>query len=955
MADKNDVPKKTKPPENLTAKQQAVRLKAFRHIFTKRDFKGELGEKKISQKLLQSKMLERSYVNYLKELEKNPTKKMIFPWDSYFKQLLFWLQVMIPRLLKWCGIAAFCLLIINYIPGPTQHIVEILGARAIYSTANIKRLPETLESYAHSARIVDLAGNIIKSYGKRQVTRQVPEKAKNALLACEDRYFMHNPNYPWYVNQFLVHSGVSWINLFGAINDTLHGNKRGASTLVMQNAKKILGNEERTVSNKIEEIILSLVLVSKFGKEQNLLFYVNTVPVGRNIYGFPAAAHYFYRKELDALNYQQLLTIATVIPNHNRLLAFYEITRGKNFSDLSDTQLFHTRQAMDKYNQGLGHLLAINEITLAEHDGWRLSDEDSIRKIGLRAFQSPLYGEEEWTSWNVIKEVTSRSYYVDNRLISGTQLILDEKGDVVVETGVDLAVSEEIKKTINDFLDSETFQRILREKNRTSWLDDMERYKKQMSTPPFHDFDSFMDYLNRHINVGVLIINQQGEIISYVGGKEFLNDNGKNGKHDDDDSDAAVSNQKVIIDLMNKKAKIFPSSTMKPILAYYAMTTDKANLDTMLADEPLEHKYVEAEDREIWLPRNWYKYDDPGTGYNRYLGRKYSLFDAQLLSVNTIFARLSTDRTIKNALLAGFDRIGLDYNHEDAKYWPFGIGSSLVPVQQWLGVYNAFIDGYYREPRFVKRILVNDKVVYDRQSDQELQPTLLFDANKEREDEMLVLYEVCTRGTAHAIKNDFKYFKNLVSGKTGTAPSEQSALFVSHFNPYNDRTANADKNLTMVVAITTNTGGFKKVGGASQGPVQLSGKIYNWLFEREIKQMIAQEIDLAKKNNSHFRNNHVYWANVNRYMDILLNDTYGKNHIYENIIGVDGYREALRQILNSSTKIYTGRDDLFYQLVGYYCDQEKIVKMPATSAPTSTVPTISTQGKIKSAVDNGAD
>ena len=58
-------------------------------------------------------------------------------------------------------------------------------------------------------------------------------------------------------------------------------------------------------------------------------------------------------------------------------------------------------------------------------------------------------------------------------------------------------------------------------------------------------------------------------------------------------------------------------------------------------------------------------------------------------------------------MLIGFDKIGLEYNHEDAKYWPFGIGASEVPVQQWLGLYNAFLDGYYRQPAFVKRILVD--------------------------------------------------------------------------------------------------------------------------------------------------------------------------------------------------------------------------------------------------------
>jgi hypothetical protein len=44
------------------------------------------------------------------------------------------------------------------------------------------------------------------------------------------------------------------------------------------------------------------------------------------------------------------------------------------------------------------------------------------------------------------------------------------------------------------------------------------------------------------------------------------------------------------------------------------------------------------------------------------------------------------------------------------------------------------------------------------------------------------------------------------------------------------------------------------------------------------------------------------------------------------IVGIDGFEEALQQILNSSNGIYTGRDDLFGQLVDYYCNQDKLIK-----------------------------
>lgn len=913
----DQAPSDTDRDENLDAKQQAIKYKTFQHIFSQKDIQGGLNEKALTKKLKKSKSLQNSYHNYLKTLEADPTKKFVFPWDSPVRRAFFALLYWGPKSIKW-GILLFLLLsVINYTPGPTQHIIEFIFARALYDTTPIRRIPKSLETYTHSANIVDARGAVIKSYGKRQVTLQIPNKVQKALLACEDHYLLPHPNNPWHVNSFFIHSGVSWINILGAIKDSLAGKPRGASTIVMQNAKKILGNTKRSFGEKIEEIIISYMLVSRFGKERNLNFYINTVPVGANIYGFTSAANNYFKKNLAELNYQQLAAIASFIPNHYRQIAFYQIINGKNFTDLDPTKQFHAKSAINKVNLALSYLKDQGEITDAQYRNWLLTDEESIRKIGFRDFHSPLYGEEEWTSWNVIKEVCSRTYRVDDREISGAQLILDEKGDVTIETGVDLVLIEKIKETITDFLSSPHYRRVLKDRNKNTWGKDLERYRQKGMPLPYTDFEGFMGYLYRHLNVGVIIINQEGEIIAYVGGKEFLQ---KTNGHGDNDSGA--TKRDIIIDLMNKEATITPSSTIKPIIAYYAMVANNAELENTFVDKPIEYKYVESLGKEVWLPRNWYSYDK-----NRYLGQKYTLLDAQVISINTIFARLYSNRIISNAMLIGFEDIGLSYNKDDARYWPFGIGASNVPVRQWLGVHNAFLDGYYREPSFVKRIAINGETIYERRHDPENQSIPLFDAKKEREAEMFALYEVCKRGTGAAMKTEFKHRKNLVSGKTGTAPKGRSSLFVSHFNPYSDRSAHKDKTISMLVAVTTNTGGFKSVGTSGQGPVKIAGRIYNYLFQKELRQMMDKKIKKAKGTDSGLANNHLYWANVNRYMDHLLNERCGTDYIYNNITGVDGYQEALEQILNSSNRIYTGRDKLFGKLVDYYCDQDKIVKI----------------------------
>ena len=906
-------------------KEQAIKYKAFRHIFTEKEIAKGLDEKTILKKLRRSKSLAGRYQHYVETLEADGAKKRVYPWNNPFNRVLFWTAYWTPRILKWGSLSFLLLFVINYIPGPTQHIIEVVVARAIYDTAPVDRLPESLETYAHSAQIVDLNGTVIKSYGKREVTRQIPEKAQKAVLACEDHYLLPHPNNPWYVNAFLVHPGVSWPSLAGAVVDFFRGNRRGASTIVMQNAKKIIGNTQRSIANKLEEIILSYMMVAKFGKDKNLNFYANTVPVGANIYGFPAAATNYFKKDLAGLNYQQLVAIGSFIPNHHRQIAFYEIIKGKSFADLDPSLAGHARSAINKVNLALDHLRKQQEISEEEYRNWLLGDEESIRRIGFRNFRSPLYGEEEWTSWNVIKEVTNRTYQVEGRQVTGTQLILDERGDVVIETAVDVTLVEKIKQSIAQFLASPAFREAVRRSNLNMWKRDQEQYLTRQIAPPYTDFESFMEYLFQHINVGVIAINQKGEIVAYVGGKEFL----KNGNDDSstlfsetDQSKSEEDPNKVIIDLMNKKAKITPSSTVKPLTAYFAMEAADVKMEHTFADQPLEYKYMEDEGRQVWLPRNWYGYDSTHP-----MGREYSLLEAQVISINTIFARLYTNRQVRDAMLAAFDEIKLDYHKDDARYWPFGIGASDVPVQQWLGVYSAFLDGNYREPSFVKRILVNGKLVYQRDNDPAHHPVPFLDAKKERDQEMQALYEVCNRGTASSMKTEFTFHKNLVSGKTGTAPMEKSALFISHFNPYRDRVRFPEHNLTMLVSVTTNTGGYKSVGSSSLAPSKIAGRVYNHLFQQELQKMMDQKVEEAKRTNTHFRNNHVYWANANRYMDNLMSGKCGNSYIHENVIGVDGYAEALEQILNSTNQIYTGRDNIFQQLVQYYCDQAKVVKM----------------------------
>ncbi|MEA3515453.1 MAG: transglycosylase domain-containing protein [Nanoarchaeota archaeon] len=733
----------------------------------------------------------------------------------------------LAKALKWGCLGTGALAAINFMPGTGQHCLEKYAARNMYKTSIVQTIPDLPKPYGSSAKIVDTNNKIIKSYGSRIFLKEIPEKAREAVLACEDHYFRRHDNYPWYINEFMIHEGVSVYNLCGAVIDTLKGNKRGGSTIEMQNVKNILSYPRRNYCNKIKEIIQAYIISDKFGKDWNLDFYINNVSMGNRISGLPAAADIYFGKKLRDLNLQQLVTLGSFIPNHNRQIALYEIAKGKDIAELSTSVRNHAKKSINKINLALKHLRNLDEITDEEFRTWEIRDEQSIRNIGFIKLNINYYGIEEWTARNITKEICSNEYEIDGRTVKGRDLLLNEKGHIIIKTDVDTNLINDIKDNIDQFLSSKNYDRILRRRNRDTWKKDMQYYIDKGIKPPYADFEGFMDFLHKHLNIGVIAVNQRGNIVVYIGGKEFGSQNNLQKKNF---QQSKPTNRNIIHDLVNQKTKVNTGSTIKPIIAYYAMALGNMDLQTKLKDWPLEHKYNQSEKKMIWMPRNWYKYDE-----RHPKGKKYSLLDAQVKSINTIFARLYTNSFIKNALLTGFDKVGLEYNKEDARWWPYGIGAFDANVQKWLGIYSAFLDGYYQEPSFVERILINGEIIYNKYEDLTKSPILLFDNEQIRKREMNVLYEVCNRGLKRAIRPKFRDYIDLISGKTGTESEQKSSLFISHFNPYKDRKLHSDKTLTMMVIATTNTGGYKRVGFSTECPVRLTGEIYKGIYQKELK------------------------------------------------------------------------------------------------------------------------
>ncbi|RAR72585.1 transglycosylase domain-containing protein [Flavobacterium aciduliphilum] len=91
---------------------------------------------------------------------------------------------------------------------------------------------------------------------------------------------------------------------------------RGASTISMQLIKNVFLTREKTLSRKLEEILLVYILENNriASKERMLEVYFNIIEWGPNIYGIGEASHFYFQKKPSDLTLKECLFLATIIP-----------------------------------------------------------------------------------------------------------------------------------------------------------------------------------------------------------------------------------------------------------------------------------------------------------------------------------------------------------------------------------------------------------------------------------------------------------------------------------------------------------------------------------------------------------------------------------------------------------------------------------------------------------------
>ena len=148
-----------------------------------------------------------------------------------------------------------------------------------------------------------------------------------------------NPNYtpldqisPYLQKCVLTSEDPSFFSHRGFINEAFKQSilknirtkkfSRGASTISMQLIKNVFLTREKTVSRKLEEILLVYILENNriASKERMLEVYFNVIEWGPNIYGIGEAAQFYFQKSPIDLTLKECLFLATIVPKPKKFM-----------------------------------------------------------------------------------------------------------------------------------------------------------------------------------------------------------------------------------------------------------------------------------------------------------------------------------------------------------------------------------------------------------------------------------------------------------------------------------------------------------------------------------------------------------------------------------------------------------------------------------------------------------
>jgi len=132
---------------------------------------------------------------------------------------------------------------------------------------------------------------------------KISSQLQLAVISSEDQHFFQ-------------HRGFDFQAITRALQSNANGKPlRGGSTISQQSAKNIFLWPQRSWLRKGLETWFTLLIEILWSKERILETYLNSIEMGKGVFGAQAAAYYWFNKSAANLSRPEAAAIAAILPN----------------------------------------------------------------------------------------------------------------------------------------------------------------------------------------------------------------------------------------------------------------------------------------------------------------------------------------------------------------------------------------------------------------------------------------------------------------------------------------------------------------------------------------------------------------------------------------------------------------------------------------------------------------
>jgi monofunctional biosynthetic peptidoglycan transglycosylase len=142
-----------------------------------------------------------------------------------------------------------------------------------------------------------------------QPIENISPNLQKAVIASED-------------GNFLTHNGFDFAAMQKAFENNNKGKKlKGGSTISQQTAKNVFLWQGRSYIRKGLEAYFTVLIELIWGKERIMEVYLNSIEMGKGVYGAQAATQHWYQKDATSLTPREAAGIAAILPNPRKFKA----------------------------------------------------------------------------------------------------------------------------------------------------------------------------------------------------------------------------------------------------------------------------------------------------------------------------------------------------------------------------------------------------------------------------------------------------------------------------------------------------------------------------------------------------------------------------------------------------------------------------------------------------------